>query len=96
MNEERAQGVVVCSHILRKTAVPSFALRDEPIDAFDSGWQILCDAHHDHWETGGVIRLDTFLTLFPSFQTISHCPVGTIAERRVGDDIWIIQPETAP
>jgi hypothetical protein len=45
--------VIVCSHIAKENYPILLAIRDEPTDAIDSGWQFLCNAMENE-DTVGV------------------------------------------
>ena len=80
---------IVCPHVA--AGEPIFrAVRDEPLDAQDSGWQFICEAGDHEDETAAKVwSLETLLRREPSLQGLMSAPPGTTLERRGRTGEWI-------
>jgi hypothetical protein len=83
---------VVCSHVASGLPV-LLAIRDEPVDGADSGWQFLCnsgrvelEAEAQVWSVSEVVAMD------PGLSSLVDEPAGTRATRKDTQSAWIVQP----
>jgi len=81
-------GAIVCSHVVAGEPILR-AMRDEPMDAADSGWQFLCDYGADEdiknaqlWSVAQVTERDSTLLSF------INSPVGTSMVRADANSHW--------
>lgn len=81
-------GAIVCSHVVAGEPILR-AIRDEPMDSADSGWQFLCDSGADEnienaqlWSVTQVTERD------PSLLTFINSPVGTTMSRPDTNSEW--------
>ena len=81
-------GAIVCSHVVAGEPILR-AVRDEPMDAADSGWQFLCNSGADEnienaqlWSVTQVTERDS------SLLTFINSPVGTTMSRADANSEW--------
>ena len=81
-------GAIVCTHVANHEKPILRAVRDQPIQPEDSGWQFTCrDGEHeaDHaqlWLLSEVAAFD------PSILAIADSEIGTAFEREAGGSSW--------
>jgi hypothetical protein len=86
-------GVIVCSHSATKQLPIIAAVRDEPIDALDTGWQFTCGGDHEH-DAPQLWRLDELLQIEPAFRPLVNAPPGTIFTKDSADGGWRLWKES--
>lgn len=81
-------GAIVCSHVVAGEPILR-AVREEPMDPADSGWQFLCNSGADEnienaqlWTVNQVTERD------PSLLTFINSPVGTTMSRSDATSDW--------
>lgn len=79
----------VCAHVDRGAKAIVWALREEPVGPWDSGWRLLCAA-----KEVGKIGTDASWTIarllreVPSLSPHIERPVGTILQREESTATW--------
>ena len=81
-------GAIVCAHVAAGEPMLR-AIRDNPMDPDDSGWQFLCDSGEDKriedaqiWSVTQVVERD------PSLLPFINSPVGTTMARTDVNSEW--------
>jgi hypothetical protein len=67
--------VILCSHVFEGTHPILRAVRDEPTDERDSGWQVLCNVHEHHDDDGKLCSVSNLIKLEPTledFVNVTH------------------------
>lgn len=81
--------VVVCEHVASRRFPAAVAVRDDPIDEADSGWQVLCDSGLPELEDNAKLwAVENLLALEPSLRDFLHLPSGTRLERTRNSGTW--------
>ena len=65
--------VIICKHLLDDPTCAKVAIRTEPVEPADSGWQVLCDLAHDPGDAK-VVSVDELKRLVPSVAPILDTP----------------------
>ena len=65
--------VLTCRHITNENATPAIAVRDEPVEAADSGWQVLCGSAHEASDVM-IISMDEAVRFCPALASIKDEP----------------------
>ena len=82
------QGVIICDHIFDGESILK-AVRDEPIDPVDSGWQFHCNKFdHSQESSAKIISVQELLEIEPSLKTFINATVGTSLEREGPLNAW--------
>jgi hypothetical protein len=91
--EDSLKAAIVCVHIAQGAPILR-AIRDEPLDEADSGWQFVCDSGEEEreaeaqvWALKNVVKDDDALASFV------ERPVGTVLRRLSQRDPWMLSPE---
>lgn len=86
--------VVVCSHVAKDNLPILRAIRTEPVEPEDSGWQFVCgcveeedDAEAEVWSINHVLENEPTLA-----QLLKH-PIGTVLQRSDERSSWEISNE---
>lgn len=88
MTDKRA--VIVCSHVAQGIHPVSVAVRDEPLDEADSGWQIRCDVEqHGGDDPAQVWGVYEVLELEPSLAEFVDCVPGTRLMKSKVSSKWV-------
>jgi hypothetical protein len=67
-------------------------MRDEPVDASDSGWQFVCHAaSEEDPEAASVWAINEVIEMEPSIKDYLELPPGTILVRADEHSDWTIQ-----
>lgn len=85
--------VVVCGHILRRVHPIRRAVRDEPQDPADSGWQALCgvvDHSADPTPDGGLVSMEDLLRMSPELREWIDAEPPITLERESRSAPWRI------
>ena len=69
--------VIVCFHIARENAPVRHAIRTQPLQDADSGWQFLCKAMHGNIENAQVWAVKEMLDYDSDVRNIIDQPVGS-------------------
>lgn len=86
----------VCWEVLHAEVPILYAVRDEPIDDDDSGWQFLCgmDIDHNANSTPKLCGLGEVVSREPSLAPFIDHPIGTrLLRDSVNTDWKVITPE---
>lgn len=70
---ERSEAVILCSHVANGKPI-LLAMRTEPENESDSGWQMLCNCHKENWEDAKVCSVYEVLNLEPSLESVIDLP----------------------
>ena len=87
---KRNSAVILCAHVASGSHPIRLAIRSEPEDENDSGWQILCDAHEESWEDAKVWALSELLEHEPSLENYIDAPPGTTVIRDGESPNWSV------
>ena len=80
---------IVCSHIAKNKLPILRAVRTEPLEPEDSGWQFLCNSGAVEYETEAQVWLvSEILGLEPSLSNYINLPVGSKLSRKNIDSKW--------
>ena len=89
--EDASGAAIVCSHVAEGVPIVR-AIRDEPLEAADSGWQFLCArSHADSINEAQVWSLSDVTGVAPSLLAFINAPVGTRLWRRDERSPWQAQ-----
>lgn len=90
-NDRRA--TIVCSHIAKEAYPILRAIRTEPLEPEDSGWQFLCNSGRDEIETEAQVWLvEEVLGIEGSLSAFLDCEVGTEITRDSLNSAWVVRP----
>ena len=81
---------IVCREVAVDRAPILYAERTAPEDPADSGWQFLCGASEEDWQSAQVWAVHEVLTYEPSLQPFIEQPYGTIVKRPSKDASWVV------
>lgn len=84
-----SRAVIVCGHVARGAAI-LHAVRDEPLEERDSGWQFLCGAENEDSRDGKVWTVVQVLRKVPEFLPHIEAPYGTTVSRDHAHAPWRI------
>jgi Uncharacterized protein conserved in bacteria len=93
MNKHREdnRAAIVCEHIAKEGYPILRAIKDEPLDSADSGWQFLCNSvEFEDEDTAQVWGIDEVLEVEPSLADLIEEPPGTKLIRESENDQWKI------
>ena len=77
-NREDNRAAIVCSHIAKGGLPVLLAVRTEPSEPEDSGWQFLCNSGKEETESEAQVWLvSEVLDLEPGLAAFINLPVGT-------------------
>jgi hypothetical protein len=82
------QAVIVCHEVATKRAPILLAVRSEPEDSPDSGWQFLRGEDEEDREVQKFGLFMGFSSLVRTWKHISTCPVETTLKRNSVDADW--------
>ena len=81
-------GAIVCAHVADGEPILR-AIRDNPMDPDDSGWQFLCDSGADeHIEDAQIWSVTQVVEREPSLLAFINSPVGTPITRTDVNSQW--------
>jgi len=93
---DNSGAAIVCQHVAEKGCPILLAIRDEPIEPTDSGWQFLCgsDEHEDEskfqvWSVREVTEFE------PSLNELVDLPAGSSISRVSAEAPWKIDESTS-
>ena len=87
---------ILCTHVVNNHHPILLAIRTEPEDDMDSGWQFLCNSvMEEDWQTSQVWSISEVLELEPSIESYIDSPPGTTIFRDSNDSDWCVQTELA-
>lgn len=82
---------IVCSHVAAGTHPILQAVRTEPTEVGDSGWQFLCNSGQPEDEDfARVWTIEEVLSSDPSLQEWINAPIETTLWRQNKDSSWMI------
>jgi hypothetical protein len=88
-NYKDSRAAIVCSHIARCNYPILRAVRTEPLEPEDSGWQFLCNSGKKENELEAQVWLvSEVLGLEPSLSQFINLPAGTKLFRSGKASIW--------
>jgi hypothetical protein len=90
-DEKDRRAAIVCAEIATEQAPIMRAVRSEPIEPADSGWQFLCGATTEDDSTAQVWALYEVLECEPSLEPFLELPAGTILSRRNAGEKWSVR-----
>lgn len=80
---------IVCTHVAVGRYPILRAVRDEPVDPADSGWQFLCNSGKvENEKEAQVWSVSEVLDLEPTLSQFINSPVGTILFRHNEKSQW--------
>lgn len=89
-NYKDRRAAIVCSHIARERYPILHAIRTEPLEPEDSGWQFLCNSGKEEQEEEAEVWLvGEVLGFEPSLSSFINSPVGTRLSRPDGTAKWV-------
>lgn len=83
----RGATVILCSHVASGKPV-LLAMRTEPEEEYDSGWQLLCNCYEERWEEAKVCSVSEALDLEPSLEKFIDLPPEVTIVRDNVDSAW--------
>ncbi len=87
-----SRAAIVCSHIAKENLPVLRAVRDEPIESTDSGWQFTCGINeHEDPDTGLVWLVEEVLDFDQSLRPFIEMPVGTVLTRSDVESSWTVE-----
>lgn len=87
--KESTEAAIVCTHVAKGEEPIVCAVRDEPVDAADSGWQFLCAGSHvDPDKDAQVWSLSEVIAAEPSLAGLIEAPIGTRLLRQDERSPW--------
>jgi len=88
-NYKDSRAAIVCSHVAKVDCPILRAVRTEPLEPADSGWQFLCNSGKEEnefeaqvWLVGEVLGHE------PSLSEFINSPIGTILSRKDKNSRW--------
>jgi len=89
-NEDILQrAAIVCSEVANGAPI-LHAERSEPQDSADSGWQFLCGASSEDWQSAKVWAVHEVLERDPTLVEFIKLPCGTVISRHSPNAKWKI------
>jgi hypothetical protein len=89
MSEENVMrcAAIVCLEVANGAPI-LYAERSSPEDKADSGWQFLCGASSEDWQSAKVWAVHEVLNRDPSLTALIDLPYGTILSRHSANEKW--------
>ncbi len=85
----RELAVVLCSHIAEGKSPILLAVRDEPEEEYDSGWQFLCNStDEEDWENAKVCSVEDVLKIEPTLEEYIDTPANLAIVRKDESSPW--------
>ena len=85
------RAAIVCSHVALENKGILRAVRDEPTESEDSGWQFTCaETKHDDSDNAQVWLIHEVLERDPSLEAFIHYPPGTVLVRKYINSTWVL------
>jgi hypothetical protein len=82
---------IVCRHVAKERLPILKAIKYEPVQPEDSGWQFLCNTGKtENTEDAQVWSIDNVKKLEPSLKDLLEKPIGTTLVRESPKDGWRI------
>jgi hypothetical protein len=89
-----SRAAIVCSHIAQGGFPILGAIRTEPLEPEDSGWQFVCNTGNAEKESEAQVWLvSEVLSLEPSLSLHMNSPIGTKLSRLDKNSKWETSPE---
>lgn len=85
---EKSAAVILCPHVASGSHSILMAVRTEPVNEADSGWQFLCNVEEDLPEDAQVWSVSEVLQLDPSLRDYINAPPGTTIMRESNSASW--------
>jgi hypothetical protein len=81
---------ILCIHVANRESPILRAVRDEPVDPDDSGWQFHCNSRDVEKESEAKIwSVNEVIELEPTLSPFINLPPGTKLTRSSKDSKWI-------
>lgn len=88
-SDQDHRAAIICVHAAKEGLPILRAIRTEPLEPEDSGWQFLCNSGKDENENEAQVWLvSEVLGLEPSLSKFIKAPVGTMVSRLDGNSRW--------
>jgi len=85
-----SRAAIVCSHIAQHKCPILRAVRTEPLEPEDSGWQFLCSSGREENDIEAQVWLvNEVLGFDPSLSALINSPVGSKFSRSDKDAKWV-------
>jgi hypothetical protein len=82
------RAAIVCEHVANGCPILR-AVKDEPLEPADSGWQFVCNSGvRENEETAKVWAVHEVLEVEPTLAAFIEKPAGTILERKSANASW--------
>lgn len=86
---EDNRAAIVCAHVAKHSMAILRAVRTEPLQEEDSGWQFLCNSGLDEDEDQAQVwAVSEVLSLEPSLTAFIDSPVDTKLRRKDKNSKW--------
>ncbi len=85
---DRNSAVILCSHVADGSFPILAAIRNEPDDESDSGWQVLCNAHEENWKDAKIWSVSEVLQYEPSLEVYIDTPSDITIVREGTSSSW--------
>jgi hypothetical protein len=83
------RAIILCAHVASRELPILLAVRDDPVEEADSGWQCLCDSgRHEDPAEAKVWAVDEVLKLEPSLASYIDLQPGTRVVRSSAHAPW--------
>lgn len=90
----RKAAAILCGHVARHENPMLLAVRTEPEEEQDSGWQFLCNAADDEdWREAQTWDISEVLELEPSLAPYIDLLAGTVLVRAIRFSEWRDAPD---
>lgn len=88
-NYKDQRAAIICPHIAKDDSPILRAVRTEPLEPEDSGWQFLCNSGKEENEAEAQVWLvGEVLGLEPSLSPFINAPIGTTLSRKDKNSKW--------
>jgi hypothetical protein len=82
-------GAIVCNHVHEGQWPILQAVKSEPLEPLDSGWQFHCNLVDHTQESGGKLwLLKEVMELEPTLAEYMELPAGTVLDRASPESAW--------
>ena len=88
-NQTDDRAAILCEHVANEGFPILRAIRDEPLEDADSGWQFVCDSGKSEDEDNAQVwAISEVLEIEPSLTEYIDESPGTVLERKNKDSQW--------
>ena len=86
-----SRSAILCEHIVKGGRPILRAIRDEPLEDADSGWQFLCNTEKfENEDNAQIWAISEVLEMEPSLSNLLGSPPGTELIRNNHNEMWKI------